>query len=334
MRILAFESSCDETSAAIVEITDGKFKALSNIVASQIPIHALYGGVVPEIAGRAHIEAITNITYQAFDEAGVSMDDIDAVAVTYAPGLIGALLIAVNFAKSLALANSKPLIAVNHIHGHICAAKLKNEGLEPPFIALVASGGHTSLIHVKSFTEFETIGRTRDDAIGEAFDKTARVMGLSYPGGAEMDRLAQSGSANIPFPSAAINDLSLDFSFSGIKTAVINYVHNAEQKGAEFSKEDVAASFTAAAVKSVIKKLEMIFSDEKYPKKFVLSGGVAANSHLRKGITDFCEKNSVEFFLPEKNLCGDNAAMIAVAGYYQFMAGNLANEALNAEPSL
>ena len=231
MLILSFESSCDETSCAVVAMEDGRREALSDIIASQIEVHRLYGGVVPEIASRAHTEAISRITREALDGAGVTMDDIDAVAVTNAPGLIGALLVGVNFAKGIAFAHNKPLIPVNHIHGHIAANYLEYPDLEPPFTALVASGGHTSIIHVKSYTDFETIGATRDDAIGEAFDKVARLLGLCYPGGAEMDALAKKGKPDaISFPSAAIAGDTLDMSFSGLKTAVINYIHNASQR--------------------------------------------------------------------------------------------------------
>lgn len=323
MLILSLESSCDETSAAVTF----KREIKSNIVASQVDIHKLYGGVVPEIASRAHTEAISRITYEALEQAGVTLADIDAVAVTNTPGLIGALLVGVNFAKSLAYANSKPLIPVNHIKAHVAAAYFAYEELEPPFIAFVISGGHTSIIDVRSYTEFVTIGRTRDDAMGEAFDKVARVMGLSYPGGAEMDRLAKSGDNNaIKFPSAAIKDDTYDMSFSGLKTSVINYLHNKTQKDEEYSREDVAASFTKTAVESCVKKLGMIPS----LTKLVIAGGVAANSHLRIRLTEYANENNIKLYIPPLYLCGDNAAMIGAQAYYEYMNGNTAGTNLNA----
>ncbi len=334
MLILSFESSCDETAAAVVEGKDGRVWVRSSVVASQVEIHALYGGVVPEIAGRAHTEAISRITYQALSEAGVEMKDIDAVAVTSQPGLIGALLVGVSFAKSLAYAYQKPLLGVNHILGHIGANYLAHPELKPPFLALVASGGHTSLIRMDSFTEGTIIGRTRDDAIGEAFDKAARVMGIPYPGGAEMDRLATLGNPKaIPFPSAAIaGEDNYDFSFSGLKTAVINYLHTLTQKGTAYQKEDVAASFTAAVCSSVEKKLSLAIAQTGI-KTLVLAGGVSANSHLRKTFTDLAKRNHCRLYLPPLSLCGDNAAMIGAQGYFDFLAGKRADWSLNASPS-
>lgn len=330
MLILSFESSCDETSCAVVRMGEGAAKILSNVVASQIPVHALYGGVVPEIASRAHAEAISPITYQALDEAGVTMDDVEAVAVTNAPGLIGALLVAVSFAKGIAAAYNKPLIAVNHIRGHIAANYFSENAPKPPFVALVASGGHTSIINVKTYTDMETIGRTRDDAIGEAFDKVARKLSIPYPGGAEMDVLAQKGDpSSISLPLGAIADETLDFSFSGLKTAVINYLHKEEQLGNEISRENVAASFTNAVCRSVTKKLKTAI-ERTGTKRIVLAGGVAANSHLRKALTDLAKEMKVELFLPERRLCGDNAAMIGAQGYYEYTAGNTAGSDLNA----
>ena len=330
MLILAFESSCDETSAAVVSMNGGERKILSNIVASQIPIHALYGGVVPEIASRAHCEAVSRITGEALSEAGVTLDRIDAIAVTYTPGLIGALLVGVNFAKSLAYSAAKPLIAVDHIRGHVAANYFTYPDLEPPFIAMVASGGHTSLIRVSGYTDFETIGRTRDDAIGEAFDKVARVLGLSYPGGAEMDRLTSLGdSGAVRFPSAAIADDSLDFSFSGLKTAVINYVNTKRMKGEEFRREDIAAAFTADVTKSVVKKLSLAVERTGYGA-VAAAGGVAANSHLRAALKRFAKKKNIRLYLPEPKLCGDNAAMIGAQAYYEYQAGNTADMTLNA----
>lgn len=331
MLILAIESSCDETSAAVCSF-DGDSRVIrSNIIASQIETHKLYGGVVPEIASRAHCDAISGITYEALEVAGVTLGDIDAIAVTSNPGLIGALLVGVNFAKALAFANSKPLVPVNHIRGHIAANYFVHADLKPPFLALVASGGHTSLIKVTDYTELETVGRTRDDAIGEAFDKVGRVMGLPYPGGAEMDRLASLGdSAAVKFPSAAVVGDNLDFSFSGLKTAVINYLHNLEQKGEVYSREDVAASFTKAVTTSVVKKLSMA-CEATGLRDIVIAGGVAANSHLRAALEDFCAKHKYRLYLPPRSLCGDNAAMIAAQGYYEYLAGVRANTSLNAK---
>ncbi len=331
MYILSIESSCDETSASVVEMGERR-KILSNIVASQIDIHALYGGVVPEIAGRAHIEAVSRITYEALSASGLTLSDIAAVGVTNRPGLIGALLVGVNFAKSLAISNGIPLVPVDHIKGHIAANYLVHEKLEPPFLAVVASGGHTSIIEVNSYTDHKTVGRTKDDAMGEAFDKVARVMGIPYPGGAEMDRLASLGDPHsIPFPSAALSDGSLDFSFSGLKTHVINYLHNLSQKGEEIPRENIAASFTASVTSSVVKKLTLAFKDKKY-SKLVLAGGVSANSHLRKALEAFTEQNGIEFYVPPKSLCGDNAAMIGAQAYYELLSGKTAGAELNAYP--
>jgi len=281
----------------------------------------LYGGVVPEIASRAHTEAISRITYEALNVAGVTIADINAVAVTYTPGLIGALLVGVNFAKSLAFANSKPLVAVDHIIGHVASNYINQADLEPPFTAFVVSGGHTSLIEMTSYTEYIILGRTRDDAMGEAFDKVARVIGLPYPGGVEMDRLAALGDPNaIKFPSAALNDGTNDFSFSGLKTAVINYIHNLEQKGQTYSREDVAASFTKTVTDSIIKRL-----DGLRVEKLAVAGGVAANSHIRKALEKYAN-----VYMPPLSLCGDNAAMIGVQAYYEAMVGNFAGTNLNA----
>jgi len=331
MRILSFESSCDETSTAVLEFDEnGKITVLSNIVASQIEIHARYGGVVPEIASRAHAEAISGITYKAMEEAGVTMDGIDAVAVTAEPGLIGALLVGVNFAKALAFSYKKPLIPVNHMRGHIAANYITHHDLKPPFIAFIASGGHTSIVRVKGYRDMEVIGGTRDDAMGEAFDKVARVMGMPYPGGAALDKLAYSGKPSIKFPSAAMRDGTLDFSFSGIKTAVLNYINSASQKGEEICREDVAASFVEAAVSSVIIKLTETFDRERDMKTLVLAGGVAANSHLRAALEDFCKKRGLKLCMPELRYCGDNGAMIASAAYFEYLCGNFAGTELNA----
>lgn len=331
MLILAIESSCDETSASVCSFSEGERRILSNIVASQIETHKLYGGVVPEIASRAHSDVISSITYEALDTAGVTLDAIDAVAVTVMPGLIGALLVGVNFAKALAIANNKPLIPVNHIYGHIAANYFIHEDLKPPFLALVASGGHTSLIRVDGYTDFKTVGRTRDDAIGEAFDKVGRVMGLPYPGGAEMDRLAGIGeSSAVKFPSAAVAGDNLDFSFSGLKTAVINHLHTLEQKGEEYKKEDIAASFTKAVTESVTKKLAAA-AEQTGLSSIVLAGGVAANSHLRDALEELCKKKRLKLYMPPRSLCGDNGAMIAAQGYYEYLSGVRGDSSLNAK---
>ncbi len=336
MLILGFESSCDETAVAIVR--DGR-EVLANKISSQIEIHALYGGVVPEIASRAHTEAISRLTQEALDEAGVSLSDIDAIAVTNCPGLIGALLVGVNFAKSLAYKLGIPLIPVHHIRGHIAANYCHfdgNEGrefLEPPFTSLVMSGGHTSLIGVNSYTDFEILGATRDDAAGEAFDKVARLLSLPYPGGAKMDKLAYEGEKNyIVFPQASVKDCPYDFSFSGLKTAAINYIHKLEQNKTEYNKADIAASYTDAVVKAIAKRVEMLFCDRDLfkTKKFVLAGGVSANSHIRKAISNLAEKYGVKLFVPPLSLCGDNAVMIASQGYYEFIAGKTGGADLNA----
>jgi N6-L-threonylcarbamoyladenine synthase len=329
MKILSIESSCDETSAAVVEMGEER-KILSNIVASQIETHALYGGVVPEIASRAHSEAVSRVTYEALEKAGVTLDDIDAIGVTNRPGLIGALLVGANFAKSLAISRGIPLVPVHHIRGHIAANYLEHQELEPPFLSLVVSGGHTSIIEVKDHVTFNTVGRTKDDAMGEAFDKVARVMGIPYPGGAEMDRLASLGNPKaFNFPSAALNDGSLDFSFSGLKTNIINVLHNMEQKGIPYPKEDIAASFTSAVMSSVEKKLSAAIKEYPY-KTLVLAGGVSANSHLRKCLEAFAKKNGMRFYVPHRSLCGDNAAMIGAQAYYEYINGVRADSSLNA----
>ena len=332
MLILGIESSCDETAASVAEFDEtGTRRVLSDRVASQIAIHRLYGGVVPEIASRAHSEAICGVTEEALREAGISLSDIDAIGVTTHPGLIGALLVGVNFAKGLAYAHNKPLIPVDHIRGHVAANYYQYPDLEPPFIALVVSGGHTSLIHVKGYTDFETIGRTRDDAAGEAFDKIGRVMGLSYPCGAEMDGLADKGDANaFRFPSAAIPDGTLDFSFSGMKTAVLNTINSMTQKGVEFKKEDIAASFTRAFTSSITKKLREAV-ERTGEKTVVVAGGVSANSHLREAVAEMCEDMGLRLCIPPRSLCGDNGAMIAAQAYYEYLAGNIAETDLNAE---
>ncbi len=333
MYILGMESSCDETSAAVVEMGEGTRRICSNIVASQIDVHRLYGGVVPEIASRAHIEAISKITYEALEKAGITVKDLGAVAVTAFPGLIGALLVGVNFAKSMAYSRGIPLVAVNHIHGHVAAAYLAHPELEPPFLALVVSGGHTSIYKVTDYTTFEEIGGTRDDAAGEAFDKIGRVIGLPYPGGAALDRLAYEGDPKaIALPSPALAGDTLDFSFSGIKTATLNYLNSMEQKGAPVNHADVAAAYTDRIVKAITKKAELALQKSGM-KTLVLAGGVAANSHLRTSLEDMCRTCGVRLAMPERALCGDNGAMIAAAGYFQFCRGNFADTSLNASAS-
>ena len=330
MIILGIESSCDETSAAIVKMEQGKRQILSNIVASQIETHRLYGGVVPEIASRAHIEAISRITYEALDTAGVTLSDIECVAVTSHPGLIGALLVGVNFAKSLAYSRNIPLVPVNHVKAHVAAAYLEYEQLEPPFLALVVSGGHTSFYRVDSYTDFCEIGSTRDDAAGEAFDKIGRVIGMPYPGGAAMDKLAYEGDPKaIKLPSPALLGDTLDFSFSGLKTATLNYINSERQKGIEPSHEDITASYTRTIVDAIVNKTDaaLRISDAK---TLVLAGGVAANSHIRRGLMELCERRGVEFCKPSMSLCSDNAAMVAAAGYFEYIDGNFANTSLNA----
>ena len=331
MRILAFESSCDETAAAVVEMDEpnGIRRILSSLVASQIETHALYGGVVPEIASRAHAEAISGLCTGALKEAGLTVDDIDAVAVTCTPGLIGPLLVGVNFAKAFAYANDKPLIPVNHIKGHVAACYPVYPDLKPPFCALVVSGSHTSLLEVSSFTDYKALGMTRDDAAGEAFDKVARILGLPYPGGAEMDRLAGLGNKKaIVFPSVAVPGETLDFSFSGLKTAVINYVNTLKQKGEEPNSEDLAASFTETVVSGILKRVGQAY-DEKPFKNFVLAGGVSANSHLRAALERFCKKRGVRFCAPPLELCTDNAAMIGAQAYFEALEGHFADASLN-----
>lgn len=329
MIVLGLESSCDETSAAVVRMEQGRREILSNIVASQIEIHRRYGGVVPEIASRAHIEAISGITYQALEEAGITLSDVDCVAVTSHPGLIGALLVGVNFAKSLAFANGIPLVGVNHVMAHVAAAYLEYPQLEPPFTALVVSGGHTSFYRVDSYTDFCEIGSTRDDAAGEAFDKIGRVIGMPYPGGAAMDRLAYEGDPRaITLPSPALSGDTLDFSFSGLKTATLNYINSTRQKGEEPNHADVTASYTRVIVDAIVKKTEEALK-QTGSRQLVLAGGVAANSHIRGALEALCQKRGVAFCKPSLSLCSDNAAMVAAAGYYEYLRGNFADTSLN-----
>lgn len=330
MYILGMESSCDETSAAVVEMGDGVRAIRSNIVASQIEVHRLYGGVVPEIASRAHIEAVSRVAYRALEEAGITLSQVGAVAVTAFPGLIGALLVGVNFAKSLAYANGIPLVPVNHIHGHVAAAYLTHPDLEPPFLAVVVSGGHTSLYQVNGYADFEEIGTTRDDAAGEAFDKIGRVIGMPYPGGAALDKLAYDGDPDaIRLPSPALTGDTLDFSFSGIKTAALNYLNGMQQRGEEINRADVAASYTKRIVSAIVAKTDLALARTGM-KTLVLAGGVAANSHLRGALEKLCAERGVRLAMPDRSLCGDNGAMIAAAGYFQVLRGNFADTSLNA----
>ncbi len=329
MLILGIESSCDETAAAVVR--DGR-EVLTNIVSSQIDIHTLYGGVVPEIASRAHVEAVSNVTRQALE--GIGAEKIDAVAVTNAPGLIGALLVGLNFAKSFAYATGKPLIPVHHIRGHVAANYISHPDLTPPFIALIASGGHSHIVRVEDYTRYRILGHTRDDAAGESFDKVARILGLGYPGGPKIDKVARNGDPYaIHFPQTNFKDAPFDFSFSGVKTAVINYVHNASQQGKTLTEKeiaDVAASFQHAACTVLTEKAIAAVLAEAGERKLVLAGGVAANSTLRRYLENETAKHGIKLYMAPPEYCGDNAAMIASQGYYEYLAGNTADTDLNA----
>lgn len=328
--ILGIESSCDETAAAVVK--NGR-EVLSNIISSQIVIHRKFGGVVPEIASRKHIENIMPVIDEALTQAGVSLEQIDAVAVTYGPGLVGALLVGLSAAKSLAWAADKPLIGVNHLEGHVFANFLTDPELEPPFMALVVSGGHTALLKVTGYNSFELLGQTRDDAAGEAFDKIARVMGLPYPGGPEIEKLALDGNPHaIEFPIAKL-DSPYEFSFSGLKSAVINYLHNQQQAGREVNRADVAASFQHAVVDALVRKAEIAMKDTGY-KKIVLAGGVSANKTLQNTLAEAMEKIGCQLVHPTSILCTDNAVMIACRGYFMYQAGMTSPLDLNAVPSL
>lgn len=327
MKILAFESTCDETAAAIVE--DGR-KVLTDQIFSQADLHALYGGVVPEIASRCHVESISQLAQKAIDDAGITRRDIDAVAVSYAPGLIGAVLVGVNFAKACALALNVPLIPVHHIRGHIAANYLAYPELEPPFLCLAISGGNTILVDVRGYTDMKIIGATRDDAAGECFDKTARVLGLPYPGGKPIDDLAQTGDdTKYTFPIAHVDGNPYDMSFSGLKTAVINLVHNAEQKGEAIDRASLAASFTKAVSDSLVPRTVRAAHELGY-KKVVVAGGVAANSRIRADFKKAAEANGLSLYIPPLKLCGDNGAMVGAQGYYEYLAGNTAGSDLNA----
>ena len=331
MRILAIESSCDETAAAVVE--DGR-KALSNVIASQVEEHKLYGGVVPEIASRRHAEAVSGVVRKALADAGLTLKEIDAVAVTYAPGLIGALLVGVNYAKSLAYAADLPLIPVHHLRGHIAANYLCHPDLQPPFLCLVVSGGHTHLTLVKDYCSFEVLGKTRDDAAGEALDKAARAMGLPYPGGLHLDRIAKDGNSKaFQFPVPRVDGAPLDFSFSGMKTSVLNLLHNAAQKGETLPIRDLGASFLAAVVKILCDHTQKA-AEATGQKTIVLAGGVSANSVLRREMESLCRKKGWRLFAPALALCGDNAAMIGAQAYYEAAAGVRAPLSLNAVASM
>lgn len=331
MNILALESSCDETAAAVV--ADGR-RVLSNIVASQVEEHKLYGGVVPEIASRRHAEAVTGVTRQALDAAGLSLSDIDAVAVTYAPGLIGALLVGVNFAKGLAYSADLPLIPVHHLRSHIAANYLASPELTPPFLCLVASGGHSHLVEVEDYTRIRVLGRTRDDAAGECFDKAARAMGLPYPGGVHLDRLAAGGNPDAyALPHPHVTGSPYDYSFSGLKTAVLNLLHNAEQRGMAISLPDLAASFQKTVVDQLAGNL-LRAAEDTGVKTLVLAGGVSANSGLRSRMESECRKRGLSLYRPPLELCGDNAAMVGAQAYYEYQAGARAGLDLNAAATM
>lgn len=329
--VLAIESSCDETAAAVV--VNGR-EVLSNVISSQIDIHKLYGGVVPEIASRKHIEKINQVIQEALEESDKTMEDIDAVCITYGPGLVGALLVGVGAAKALAYATHKPLVGVHHIEGHISANFIENKDLEPPFLCLVASGGHSHLVIVKEYGEYEILGRTRDDAAGEAFDKVARAIGLGYPGGPKIDKLAKEGDPDaIEFPKASIDGAPYDFSFSGVKSAVLNYINGCKMKQVPYNEADIAASFQKAVV-GVLVDHTMKAAKDYGIKKVAIAGGVACNSALRQAMEDACQKRGYKFYRPSPILCTDNAAMIGAAGYYEYKKGVRHGWDLNAVPGL
>ena len=327
MKILAIESSCDETAAAVVE--DGR-KVISSVVASQVEEHKLYGGVVPEIASRRHAEAIVPVVKNSLEQAELTLKEIDAIAVTYAPGLIGALLVGVNFAKGLSLSTGLPLVPPHHLRSHIASNYISNPDLKPPFLCLVVSGGHSHIVMVEDYTKMRIIGKTRDDAAGEAFDKAARTMGMPYPGGIALDKVAEDGD---PFafklPRPTVSGSQYDFSFSGLKTAVINLIHNSAQKGIELNKADVCASFRYAVV-DCLKTNFLKAAEDLKVDKLVIAGGVSANRLLRSSLQEECDKHGLAFYMPEKSLCGDNAAMVGSQGYYEFLSGNIASTDLNA----
>ena len=329
--ILAIESSCDETSAAVV--VNGR-EVLSNVIASQIDTHKKYGGVVPEVASRMHIEAISGVVEEALEEANITLDKIDAIGVTYGPGLVGALLVGLQFAKGLSFATKKPLIGVNHIEGHICANYIQHKDLKPPFVSLVVSGGHTFIVHVKNYGEYEVIGQTRDDAAGEAYDKVARALGLGYPGGPKIDKLAKEGNPRaIVFPKANFHEETLDFSFSGVKSAVLNYLNKCKMQNIEVNKADVAASFQYAVI-DVLKENVLSTCKKRNVKTIAIAGGVASNSSLRETLIKEASKRGIEVLFPAPILCTDNAAMIGSAAYFNFINGKISDLNLNAKPNL
>lgn len=329
--ILAIESSCDETAAAVVK--NGR-EVLSNVIYSQIDLHTLYGGVVPEIASRKHIEKINQVIEQALKEANVTLKDITAIAVTYGPGLVGALLVGVSAAKAISFATGIPLVGVHHIEGHISANYIENKELEPPFVCLVASGGHSHLVVVKDYGEYEIIGRTRDDAAGEAFDKVARAIGLGYPGGPKIDKVSKEGNPKaIDFPRAKVAENEYDFSFSGLKSAVLNYINGCQMKGEHVNQADVAASFQKAVIDVLVEHSVTAVKNFGYDK-FAIAGGVASNSSLRLAFEETCAKEKIAFYHPSPIFCTDNAAMIGVAGYYEYMNGTRSGFDLNAVPNL
>lgn len=329
--VLGIESSCDETSAAVVK--NGR-QVLSNIISSQVDLHQKFGGVVPEIASRKHVELIMPVINQSLEEAGIGIEDIDVIGVTYGPGLVGALLVGLSAAKGLAFALNKPLVGVHHIEGHIAANYLEHHDLEPPFVCLVASGGHSHIVYVEGYDKFEIMGQTRDDAAGEAFDKIARAIGLGYPGGPLIDKAAGKGNCKaVDFPRVRFMEGSLDFSFSGLKTAVLNYLNSQEQKGEKYCIEDVAASFQQAVV-DVLVENTLKAAELKNVKKIALAGGVAANSLLRSQLKEHAEKTDCSVYYPKPVLCTDNAAMIACAAYYEYKGGKRSGLELNAVPGL
>ncbi len=331
IRLLAVESSCDETAASVVK--NGR-EVLSNVIASQIDLHKLYGGVVPEIASRKHIENINQVIEQALKEAGMALADVDGICVTYGPGLVGALLVGVGTAKAISYAAGKPLVGVHHIEGHISANYICHKELEPPFLCLVVSGGHSHLVMVNDYGEYEIIGRTRDDAAGEAFDKVARSIGLGYPGGPKIDALAPSGNKDaIPFPRASIEGSLYDFSFSGVKSAVLNYINGCKMKGTEYSQADIAASFQEAVV-DVLVAHTMLAAENLGVDKVAMAGGVACNRGLRAKMDAACQDRGYALYYPEPVFCTDNAAMIGAAGYYEFIKGRRDGWDLNAVPGL
>ena len=329
--ILAIESSCDETAAAVVK--NGR-EVLSNIISSQIALHTLYGGVVPEIASRKHIEKINYVIKEALAEAGMGLKDMDAIGVTYGPGLVGALLVGVAEAKAISYASGVPLVGVHHIEGHISANYIENKELEPPFICLVVSGGHTHLVVVKDYGKYEIIGHTRDDAAGEAFDKVARAIGLGYPGGPKIDKLAKEGNPDaIHFPRAKVEDSPYDFSFSGVKSAVLNHLNGCKMKGEPIVEADIAASFQKAVCDVLVGHAIQAVKDYKIPK-LAMAGGVASNSALRAAMKEACDTQGIPLYYPSPILCTDNAAMIGAAAYYEYMAGTRSGLDLNAVPNL